>query len=339
MQPERINPNFSFRKKSLVKRNTEENFILSKFIGALLGTFVGDALGLPVEGDSAEMIFRRYGVLNEMVFGRYTDDTQMMIGVAESLVYCKEFSGKDMARRFVSNFDLTRGYAPGAISVIELLSAGYPWDKAGAMIFENGSYGNGSAMRIAPVGVFYHDNPEKLRKVAYLSSMITHAHPLGKEGGALQAYVIACAFNSPKGQIDSNQFLSNLNAFLRMDIYCDKINHIKNLLETKPTPNEVVNALGNGVTCPDSIPTAIYSFLSHHESFESAVVYAVNLGGDTDTIGAMTGAISGAYHGYEGIPSRWIEKLENGAKGRDYVINLAKQLFEKKQLLKPAFTL
>jgi ADP-ribosylglycohydrolase len=53
----------------------------------------------------------------------------------------------------------------------------------------------------------------------------------------------------------------------------------------------------------------------------------------------MTGAISGAYHGYEGIPSRWIEKLENGAKGRDYVINLAKQLFEKKQLLKPAFTL
>ena len=306
--------------------------IKSKFMGALLGTFVGDALGMPVEGYSTVMISRRYGVLNEMVLGCYTDDTQMMIGIAESLVHCKGFNGEDMAQRFVSNFHLTRGYGPGAIGAIDRLREGYPWDRAGGMTFENGSYGNGSAMRIAPVGVFYHDNPEQLRKVAYLSSMITHAHPLGKEGGALQAYAIACALETRF--LKENGFLRSIKAFLRddIDIYREKIDCIQRLLETNPTPREVVNRLGNGVRCTDSIPAAIYSFLSHHESFEAAVVYAVNLGGDTDTIGAMTGAISGAYHGYEGIPSRWMEKLENGAKGRDYVINLAEQLYDTKQL-------
>jgi len=308
----------------------------AKFIGALLGTFVGDALGMPVEGYRAAMISQRYGgVLKEMIWGHYTDDTQMMIGIAESLVHCKGFNGKDMAQRFVSNFDLMRGYGPGAIGAIDRLSAGYPWDTAGGMTFEHGSYGNGSAMRIAPVGVFYHDNPEQLRKVAYLSSMITHAHPLGKEGGALQAYAAASALNMPRGQIDTGHFLSNIKEFLAADIniYREKIDRLEYLLETNPTPSEVVNALGNGITCYDSIPAAIYSFLSHHESFESAVVYAVNLGGDTDTIGAMTGAISGAYHGYENIPSRWTEKSENGTKGRDYVISLAEQLYEIKHLL------
>ena len=313
----------------------QPEIIKSKFIGALLGAFVGDALGMPVEGYSAAMISQRYGVLNEMVFGRYTDDTQMMIGIAESLVHCKGFNGEDMAQRFVSNFDLTRGYGPGAIMAIDKLHAGYSWDKAGGTTYENGSYGNGSAMRIAPVGVFYHDNPEQLRQVAYLSSMITHAHPLGKEGGALQAYAIACALETRF--LEENRFIRSLRAFLRddIDIYREKINLIQHLLETDPKPSEVVHALGNGITCFDSIPAAIYSFLSHHESFESAVVYAGNLGGDTDTIGAMTGAISGAYHGCEGIPSKWMEKLENGAKGRDYVISLAEQLYETKQLLKP----
>ena len=306
--------------------------IKSKFMGALLGTFVGDALGMPVEGYSAAMISQRYGVLNEMIFGYYTDDTQMMIGIAESLMHCKGFNGEDMAQRFVSNFDLTRGYGPGAIGAIDRLRAGYLWDKAGGTTFENGSYGNGSAMRIAPVGVFYYDNPEQLREVAHLSSMITHAHPLGKEGGALQAYAIACALETRF--LEENGFIRSIKEFLYNDtgIYGEKINRIQHLLETQPSPREVVNALGNGITCFDSVPTAIYSFLSHHESFESAVVYAVNLGGDTDTISAMTGAISGAYHGYENIPSRWIEKLENGAKGRDYIIRLAEQLYETKQL-------
>jgi len=85
----------------------------------------------------------------------------------------------------------------------------------------------------------------------------------------------------------------------------------------------VVAKLGTGGSSLESVPTAIYAFLSHRD-FKSAVIYAVSLGGDADTIGAMTGAIAGAFYGIEGIPSQWRETVENG----DHIEQLAKKLWE-----------
>ena len=98
-------------------------------------------------------------------------------------------------------------------------------------------------------------------------------------------------------------------------------------ITTKPAIETVIDELGVDSRVHLSVPAAIYSFLSHSHSFEEAVVYAVNLGGDTDTIGAITGAIAGAYHGVASIPQRWYEILENGAKGRDYIVGLAQALW------------
>jgi poly(ADP-ribose) glycohydrolase ARH3 len=309
------------------------NEVESRFTGALLGTFVGDALGRPYEGWG--WIIRR-GVPNEMITTRrgvaaYTDDTQMMIGVAESLVACGGFDGADMARRFVDNFDFMRGYGMGAVRVIRRLKAGEPWDQAGLGLFGSGSYGNGSAMRIAPIGVFYYNDEEKLREVAQLSSSITHTHPLGKQGAMLQAYAVALALRyGLAGHLDAGEMINELRNFLPedADLFRDKIATVERLLAEEPSHHEVTRLLGNGITSFESVPTAIYSFLSHPGSFEDAVVYAVSLRGDADTIGAMTGAIAGAHHGYQGIPSRWLDKLENGTKGRDYVIQLARDLYE-----------
>jgi poly(ADP-ribose) glycohydrolase ARH3 len=86
----------------------------------------------------------------------------------------------------------------------------------------------------------------------------------------------------------------------------------------------VVGELGHGIEAFNSVPTAIYSFLRHSRSFQDAVLYAVNLGGDADTIGAMTGAISGAYHGIEAIPERW----RNGLERKDDIEKLAEKLWE-----------
>ena len=296
----------------------------SRFTGALLGTFVGDALGMPYEGRGWS------GDPIEMTRGIYTDDTQMMIGIAESLVACGGFDGGDMARRFVENFDPTRGYGSGAFRVIGNLVAGQPWDHAGVGLFGSGSYGNGSAMRIAPIGVFYHDDEEKLREAARLSSIISHTHPLGKQGAMLQAYAVALALrHGVSGELDAGQMIQNLRDFLPVDadVFRDKLTSLEHLLDGDPSRREVIGRLGNGVRSFESVPTAIYSFLSHWKSFEDAVIYAVSLGGDADTIGAMTGAIAGAYHGCQRIPSRWLDKLENGAKGRDYVIGLANNLY------------
>ncbi|MCS6862455.1 MAG: ADP-ribosylglycohydrolase family protein, partial [Abditibacteriales bacterium] len=325
----------------------------SKFIGALLGTFVGDALGMPVEGWSPQRIARTFGALSDLrsatpfvrvyraIFdlladpknllggarlgrGTYTDDTQMMIGVAESLADCGGFDGADMARRFVENFDPRRGYGPGAMKAIGGLRRGIPWNVVGTQLFgsHGGSFGNGAAMRVAPVGAFYYDDAAELRRVAELSASITHTHPLGKEGAALQAFAVACAVRrEPGASFDALSFLDELRHFVQPDcaVFQEKLARIGDLLTRQPTVWEVVNALGNGVEIFNSVPTAIYAFLSHADSFKDAVVYAVSLGGDTDTIGAMTGAIAGALHGVEGIPSEWLNALENGEKGRDYV--------------------
>ncbi len=305
----------------------------SRFTGALMGTFVGDALGAPYEGRYWKWIEKRVQKLGEMMEGRcgiYTDDTQMMIGIAESLVACGGFDGADMARRFVENFDPMRGYGGGAFQVISNLTAGQPWDQAGVGLFGDGSYGNGSAMRIAPVGVFCHDDEKKLREFAQLSSTITHTHPLGKQGAMLQAYAVSLAFRyGLSGDLDARKMVRKLRDFLQEDahVFRKKLASVEHLLKENPTLDEVIRLLGNGITSFESVTTAIYSFLSHPESFEDAVVYAVGLGGDTDTIGAMTGAIAGAYHSYQKIPSRWLDKLENGTKGRDYVIQLAKELY------------
>jgi len=110
-------------------------------------------------------------------------------------------------------------------------------------------------------------------------------------------------------------------------VFLHRLEAVGELLDRSPDVHEVVEALGNDVTIHGSVPAAIYAFLSHPKSFPEAVEYAFRLGGDTDTIGAMTGAIAGAYHGAESIPSEWITLLDDEGKGRSYVRNLAGQLF------------
>ena len=90
----------------------------------------------------------------------------------------------------------------------------------------------------------------------------------------------------------------------------------------------VAATLGNDISAAGSVPSAIYSVLAHPNSLRDAVVFAVNLGGDTDTLGAMAGAVAGALHGADAIPESWLNALENGDKGRDYVVRLAEQLYE-----------
>ena len=305
-----------------------EQVLKSKFLGALVGTGVGDALGAPFEGryqvkpEEVEAIAEKLRILT------YTDDTHMMIGMAESLIKTKGFDGRDMTYTFIRNYELEpfRGYGPGPPHIFRAIRAGAAWDTAAQELYGGGSFGNGSAMRIAPIGVFYHDDPAMLTEVAYKSSQITHAHKLGKEGAALQAYAIALAANlDPKTAFDQGDFLAKLIDYVEEAVYKEKLDKIKGLL-AQPDKARAATELGNGIEAFNSVPTAIYSFLIHPDSFAQAVLHAVSLGGDTDTIGAMTGAITGAYLGVESIPNRWRGKLEN----RLYLTELAEKLWQLK---------
>jgi len=303
----------------------DKEALRSKFLGSLVGTGVGDALGAGLEGrrwvdqEQVDALAKRQATLT------YTDDTHMMIGIAESLVECGGFDGEHMSRRFMENYrrEPWRGYGPGPPRVFRLIEGGEAWDVAAERLYGGGSFGNGAAMRIAPIGVFWYDDPVKLKEMAYASSRITHAHELGMEGGALQAYAVALATAAdPSDELRRGDFVARLHDFVEYDVFKRKVQAIADL-EGEDDRSRVVAELGHGIEAFESVPAAIYSFLRYPGSFEEAVTYAISLGGDTDTIGAMTGAISGAYLGIEAIPRKWRDRLENG----DYIADLAERLW------------
>ncbi len=296
-----------------------------KVAGSLLGAALGDAVGAFREGHAMAAGEEAVGDVDSSGPLRYTDDTHMAIGIAESLIECGGFDGPHMAGRFVSNYlqEPWRGYGPGPPRVFKLIADGEPWDRAAARVYPGGSFGNGAAMRVAPVGLLYSDRPDELRETARLSSMITHAHPLGVEGAILEATAVALAVASdPAEPLDVPAFVSRLMDSLEEDAYRARLALFGDLLRDPSDRRSVVSDLGHGIEALNSVPTAIFCFLAHPESFSSTVTYAVSLGGDTDTIACMAGAISGAYLGIDALPEGWLARLEN----RDYLTELAEGL-------------
>jgi poly(ADP-ribose) glycohydrolase ARH3 len=291
---------------------------LSKFAGCLIGTAVGDSLGARREGSTS---FVEVADLAP----RFTENTAMTIAVAESLAECRDFHYWHMAELFLKKYEQEpwRRYGHTITRVFRLMRNGrMGFGMIDRDIYTEGSYGNGAAMRIAPVGLMYHEDPRMLRDIAYHCAGITHSHPLGLEGAALQACAVALAVHAEPGNFSITDFLGTLRMFAKPGPYQEKLKTIIGFIENGASREDVVAKLGNGSSCLESVPTAIYAFLSHRD-FKSAVIYAVSLGGDADTIGAMTGAIAGAFYGIEGIPSQWKETVEHN----DLLDGLAKRLW------------
>lgn len=299
----------------------------SKFIGSLVGTAVGDSLGARVEGSL------EFPQVLELA-PRYTDDTVMTLGVAESLIQCKGYDYWDMAKRFLDNYEQEpwRRYGEVSPRIFRMLKSGrMGFGMLDRDIYPDGSFGNGAAMRVSPVGLLYHDDPRMLRDIAYQTAGITHSNELALEGAALQACAVALAVRTDPRSIKANEFIGALRMFTKPGPYQEKLKIIARFLEGSVGKEQVVKELGNGVEALQSVPTAIYAFLTN-TSFEKAIMYAVSLGGDADTIGAMCGAIAGACYGVDDMPDRWKMKLENIEK----IEATAQRLWEVKENLKTA---
>ncbi len=296
-----------------------------RFRGTLLGVAIGDALGAPFEGqlpgDWPTLLQRQ----QELVPRRYTDDTHMTIGMAESLTARGGFDGADMVTVWARHFaeEPWRGYGAGPPQIFRLIAQGMAWDQAGHTLFGGaGSLGNGAAMRVAPAALLAFTDLEKVAHLARQTSMITHTHALGVEGAVLQAVTLAFLLQHPPGTaLDVSALLTMLRTVAREPEYREKIDRIEALLPSG-TPAEVIDQLGHGIAALESVPTAIYAFLRHRESFASVVIYAISLGGDADTIAAMAGALAGAYLGVTAIPAHWREQVEGAA----YLQELADRL-------------
>jgi len=301
--------------------------LIDRFQGSALGTFVGDAMGREVEGWPWEMIRARHGILKEIGEGIYTDDTEMMIGIMEALREDPGFDPALTAQRFLGNFHPDRGYGARIYGIMDHLRQGMSWDQVGT-----DSWGNGGAMRIAPIGFFFYDERERLQVIALSCTQITHRHPQGLAGALAQAMAVGIATQKGvKGEtIDHLAFLEEIAQGVgavdkAMMAEIERIKEIDAGGDLQAKIERIALSFPRDVSAIGAVPAAIASFIINAD-FQDTVQTAVNCGGDTDTIGAMAGAIAGAYYGRSSIPSAWLEPLENGEKGRDYVGALAEKL-------------
>lgn len=304
----------------LVGEEMASQRLQARFRGALLGVAVGDALGAPFEGAGAIPRQALQRLEQEPGPLRYTDDTHMTLGMAESLVERGGFDGAHMAAVFGRNFaaEPWRGYGAGPPHVFRLIERGMPWDQASRALFGgSGSFGNGAAMRVAPAALVAFRDLEQVDWLARQTAVITHAHELGLEGAALQASAIALLLqNPPDIPLDGHSFLETLRAHIRTALYLQKLERIQALLPDSPR-EEVIAQLGNGIEAYEAVPTALYAFLRQAGSFSEVVAYAISLGGDTDTIASMAGALAGARLGEQAIPAVWRERVEGAARLRE----------------------
>ena len=304
-----------------------------KFRGAILGCFLGDAFGSGFEGMESDRAMFHMGILGKKFARKYTDDTDMTLALAESIIHCRRIDPEDIAKQFSLHCDLSRGYAIGTIKAVQALRVGLKWYEVARIVFDNGSFGNGAAMRVSPVGLFYHHDLDGLRQSTIKQASITHVHPLGQWGAVMQACSVALAvIQDPKQRFRKEQTVISLREILWGGPieYIKALNKIEEMLDQgkKLQAREVAQSLGNGVEAHFSVPSACYIAITHSPDFRDAIRAAITLGGDTDTIAGMVGAIVGAHVGEKGLPLEWTEQLEDGPRGRSFAKNLTDKLFE-----------
>lgn len=290
-----------------VNKNTNRNYmsnsILDKSIGMFLGLAVGDALGTTLEfqGPSLKLHTEMIGGgVFELDPGDWTDDTSMAVALADSLVEYGQYNPE----RILDNWCLW--YKKGKFSSTnECFDIGNSTRKALDSYLNNplelprisnDSLGNGSLMRLAPI-VLMSSNKKQAVDLSYKQSTLTHA----KKAAVLTSYFGGLLFDaSNNSDFDINRDLTICHSHL---IGLDSAN---------------VSSSGY---YKDTFDAALWAILNTN-NFEDALIKAVNLGDDADTVGAVTGQLAGAIYGYKSIPERWLKPLAWKFKIIEYVVKL-----------------
>jgi poly(ADP-ribose) glycohydrolase ARH3 len=291
----------------------------------MLGHAVGDGLGAPFEGLTSDLIFATHGRASQIVERPpidvlyCTDDTHMGLAVAEVLCEGGAADEEKLMQAFVRGYDPKRGYGAGMRRLIEVAAFNEDWRTLRETLFEGGSYGNGGAMRAAPVGLFFHEDLNRVWAEAGASAAVTHRHPLGIEGAQLLATAVALATRGEAG--DKEALFGELYRRATQEEY-------QWLLRTawRLTANDSLALLGSGLEAQRSVVTAIACFAIAPDSYPTVIARALALGNDTDTVMGMAGAISGAHLGVEAVPEKLIALLEHGAQGREGITTMAEKL-------------
>lgn len=306
---------------------------MSKTLDAILGFSIGDAMGVPIEFTSRHILNQHK--LTEMVGfgshqvpeGTWSDDTSMVLATMDSIIENQAINCEDMMQKYCEWYKNAKYTATdklfdigGAtqISLSNYINYHMPLEKCGQRSIN--SNGNGSLMRILPVSLFLASRNLSEQEETFIVNSIselTHGHEISMLGckiytdyvkSLLQGKTKQQAYQSLKEK-DYSKYYSDTS----IDAYYRILQK-----DISKFPEEQINSSGYVV---DSLEACLWSFLNN-DNYESSVVTAINLGDDTDTIGALTGALSGIMYGVQQIPERWMNKLKKEKKFLIYVILL-----------------
>ncbi len=283
--------------------------------GALLGTALGDALGAPFEGRRGVVSRAEVeGVLYGDDLLRWTDDTHMAIALAESLLACGgTVDPQHLGAAFAAAYhdQPWRGYAGGPPKVFALADDGHTYEEAARRLYDGGSFGNGGAMRCAPVAIVAHPDLEETAALAAAQARVTHAHPLGVDGAVLLAGALVVVTEAGGDGAGLPVALERVLPHLQTAAHRARLSAIIAAGRDTAALSRLAGRDGSGVAAIESVPAALAVFLAHHADPVDTIIAAVSLGGDTDTVAAMAGALAGAHHGGQRWPTDLTARLED----------------------------
>jgi ADP-ribosylglycohydrolase len=278
---------------------------------SLRGLALGDAFGqqwfFRTETEMESMVAERAAPAGPW---RWTDDTAMAVSLYRALVAHGEVRQDDLVRMFAEAYDAEphRGYGPSMHGVLRAILDGEPWQSVTPSQFGGqGSWGNGAAMRVAPLGAFFADDPDRVAEQAHRSAVVTHAHPEAAAGAVAVAVAAAAAARgvpasdllgivvdaTPSGEVRSRLRRAAARPFTH-------------------DPRWLAAEVGCGaqISAQDTVPYAIWCAARHLDDLVDALWTTASSGGDIDTTCAISGGIVAARTGLEAVPQEWIEACE-----------------------------
>ena len=287
--------------------------------GGVMGVVIGDALGLPVQFMTKAEIRKNPvtdmtgGGVYGLEPGAWSDDSSLTLCLAESL-YKVGYNPPDIARRFVKWYrdgymtPLGKSFDIGATTTIAMkrLIFGVAPFNAGPTNAE--SNGNGSLMRILPAAIFFAHETDKImiQRICEVSR-ITHGHPRSQLACCLYSLFVKELLSGSSPQKAYETMIMKSQVIFADSKLGKQLSFFKRVTSGE-LPNLPESEIKSGGYVVESLEAALWSFLTT-SSFKEAVLKAVNLGWDTDTVGAITGSIAGVYYGFSNIPAHWLNTL------------------------------
>ncbi|MFG2322014.1 ADP-ribosylglycohydrolase family protein [Streptomyces sp. NPDC048568] len=281
---------------------------LDRALSSLRGLSVGDALG------SQFFVPANYPLLKrrELPPGiwQWTDDTEMACSVVSVLATHQRVDQDALALSFAQHHDFDRGYGPAVNRLLRLVREGGDWRELAAALFNGqGSWGNGAAMRIAPLGAWYADDPEQATHQAEISSYPTHQHREAVVGAMAVAAAAALAAG-PAGPPKAHALLDGVIALVPKSAVGAGLRRARDMLDYGDAATvAAVLGCGRRTTAHDTVPFALWSAARALGDYETAFWTTAQVGGDVDTTCAIVGGVIAA--GEAGTPpAEWAGRVE-----------------------------